>query len=70
MSKNMDGKPNILTSIADFQLLLGTLLSGLGRGFQQAIAKKEKQDGSININKKKSVQDDWKSTYRRTTRCG
>lgn len=50
--KNMDGKPNILTSIADFQLLLGTLLSGLGRGFQQAIAKKEKQDGSININKK------------------
>jgi len=31
---------------------LGTLLSGLGRGFQQAIAKKEKLDGSININKK------------------
>ena len=50
--KNMDGKPNILTSIADFQLLLGTLVSGLGRGFQQAIAKKEKLDGSININKK------------------
>ena len=36
-------KPNILTSIADFQLLLGTLLTGLGRGFQRAMMEKEKE---------------------------
>lgn len=54
-------KPNILTSIADFQLLLGTLLTGLGRGFQRAMMEKErekeKEKGKgngpvININKK------------------
>ena len=54
-------KPNILTSIADFQLLLGTLLTGLGRGFQRAMMEKEKEKGNgngngngpiININKK------------------
>ena len=55
-NRNMNNrKPNILTSIADFQLLLGTLLTGLGRGFQRAMMEKEKEKGNgplININKK------------------